>query len=66
MDLSQALIVGYVVGSIAGYILSLKFNLRKGADMAITMLVENKYIKTRIRPDGEIEFVPYTENTSHD
>ena len=56
MSANEALFFGYVVGSIATYILFRKSWIAIGASAAFDMMVQNNYVKWR-RVNGEVQLL---------
>lgn len=53
------LLVAYVAGSVATYLLMLKATFVDAADKTIDTLIEGGYIRTRKTKDGELELLQW-------
>jgi hypothetical protein len=53
------LLVAYIAGSVATYILMLKATFVDAADKTIDTLIETGYIRTRKNKDGELELLQW-------
>ena len=53
------LLVAYVAGSVATYLLMLKATFVDAADKTIDTLIETGYIRTRKNKDGELELLQW-------
>ena len=53
------LLIAYVAGSVATYLLMLKSTFIDAADKTIDTLIEAGYIRTRKTKDGEIEILQW-------
>ena len=54
MDL---ILIPYAVGTIIGIWFGFKFGVKKGADLSISMLMAEGYLRYKKLKDGEIEFL---------
>jgi hypothetical protein len=51
------ILISYTVGTIIGIWFGFKFGVKTGADMSISMLMAEGYLKYKKLKDGEIEFL---------
>lgn len=58
MDASSAGMVGYVIGTLTGLLLSWKFVAQLTADSVIKVLADNGYINYTTDENGDIELLP--------
>lgn len=55
--LDYSVLVPYLVGTIVGVWMGFKFGVKKGADLSISMLMAEGFLKYKKLKNGEIEFV---------
>jgi hypothetical protein len=52
--------IAYIVGTGFGFWIGQKHGIAKGVTMALETLVHDGYLKTRTKPDGEIDLIKLT------
>lgn len=53
----EMILIPYVVGTAIGIWFGFKFGVKKGADLSVSMLMAEGFLKYKKLKNGEIEFV---------
>ena len=63
MDPASIIII-FAIGTATGGYMAYKLGAKVGADLAIKILIDNKYLRYQTNKQGEIELLPYKKEAT--